>query len=115
MPVIFLAVLKLKTTKVYAIVWQLFCIHAIWEIKKFENLFIGWERTSMSCPSSEEQIVLSMLVLKFHRRIDAKELSHRSSSRFWKDLFKDGSNLQLHINTTNVLLLELKQHGQIEK
>lgn len=51
-----------------------------------------------------------MFVLKFHRRIDVNELSHSTSSRFWKGLFGDGSNLQLTINTTNVLLVQLKQN-----
>lgn len=66
------------------------------------------ESTSMICPSSEEQIVLSMFVLKFHRRIDVRELSHNTCSRFWKDLFRDGS--QLTINTTRVSLLKAN-HG----
>lgn len=60
----------------------------------------------MIWPSSEEHIVFSMFVLKLHRRIEVKELSHTTCSRFWKDLLRDGS---LTINTTKVPLLKLKQ------
>lgn len=52
------------------------------------SLYDLYELTSAICPLSEEQIVLSISALKFHLRIDIKEISP-NTSRFGKDLFKD--------------------------
>lgn len=57
-------------------------------------LIILKEPTSAICPLSEEQIVFSMSLLKFHLRIDVKELSP-NTSRVGKDLFKDDAKFYI--------------------
>ena len=62
--------------------------------KKWKHVF-GWKHipihksnTSVICPLSEELIVLSMFALKFHLKIDIKELSF-TNSKSGKDLPKE--------------------------
>jgi hypothetical protein len=68
--------------------------HKTVKMNNWSISYINIKPTSIICPFSEENIVFSMLVLKFHLRIDIKELS-LSTSRVGKDLSKDDINFLL--------------------